>query len=110
MNINDKSYDETCTTALFRIVQELLTNITRHANASKIDFSLHERRKTIELTVADNGRGITNAEVCNPESFGLLGIKERARSLGGSADFKSHSGKGTTVKVTIPRKQEPEKQ
>src|SRR5437899_7238360 len=64
-------------TALFRIFQECLTNIARHAHATKVGAALKLENGWVTLRVLDNGRGITEAEIANPRSLGLLGMKER---------------------------------
>ncbi len=87
---------------LFRIVQEALTNVARHSQATTVRVELALKRPDVALTVADNGRGITAAERVAPESLGLLGMRERAELLGGSLSIKGQPGEGTEVKVTIP--------
>lgn len=90
-------------TAFFRIFQETLTNVIRHAGATHVMVHLKEAAGRIILEVKDNGRGISPEEITNPRSMGLLGMKERAALLGGS--FKiglPPGGKGTAVTVSIP--------
>jgi signal transduction histidine kinase len=90
-------------TAFFRIFQETLTNIIRHAGATQVTVYLKERDRRIILEVKDNGRGISKDEISNTRSMGLLNMRERAGLLGG--DFKISSGaggKGTKVTVSIP--------
>ncbi|HEX2867141.1 MAG TPA: PAS domain S-box protein [Ignavibacteriales bacterium] len=94
--------DQNFSTALFRIFQETLTNIARHASATGIDVSLVHEKGNIVLTIKDNGRGITEEEILNTKSFGLLGMRERAYLLGGEFSIKGKPGKGTAVTVTIP--------
>ena len=91
-------------TALFRIFQETLTNIARHAEAKEVSVSLKQKDGQIELKVQDNGRGITEEELTHPKSFGLIGIRERAIIFGGNSIVKGFPGKGTTVTVKIPAK------
>jgi signal transduction histidine kinase len=89
--------------ALFRILQEALTNIARHANASKVKIRLrNEGERDVVLTIKDNGRGITSEETASRRSLGLLGIRERAAALGGTATICGEKGKGTTITVKIP--------
>ena len=87
---------------IFRIVQETLTNIARHANATlvKIDFAKNEN--TMQLIVNDNGRGIKKAEINDPKSFGIIGMKERVKSIGGSFHIQGAEGKGTKIMIEIP--------
>ncbi|MDI6782881.1 MAG: PAS domain S-box protein [bacterium] len=88
-------------TGLFRIFQETLTNITRHAHATRVTVSLIKKRRMLTLTVKDNGKGITNKQINAVKSLGLIGIRERALSLGGKAEIKGIRGKGTTVIISI---------
>jgi PAS domain S-box-containing protein len=90
-------------TALFRIFQECLTNITRHAQATKVEAALKLAGRSVMLRVRDNGRGITEAEIANPGSLGLLGMKERTALLGGEIVFHRDSGGGTIVTARIPQ-------
>ena len=94
--------DQTRSTAIFRILQETLTNVARHADATEVEIALKEKTDEVELIVHDNGKGITKKEVSDPKSFGLMGIKERVHSLGGIAEFIGSKNEGTTVKVVIP--------
>ena len=82
--------------ALFRILQEALTNVVRHAHAGAVRISVRERGRTLTLTMRDNGRGITKAELSSVESIGLLGMTERARLLGGRVTIAGVPGRGTT--------------
>ncbi len=89
-------------TALFRILQETLTNVARHSKASKVQIELKMNAGAVELTVRDNGIGISAQNVTNPRSFGLIGMRERIRQVGGEIDFSGKRGKGTLVTVTVP--------
>ena len=89
-------------TAIFRIFQETLTNIMRHSNATEVDVRLEMNEDILILEVADNGRGITEAEISNSRSFGLLGIRERLYPWNGQVDFIGHPNKGTRVIVRVP--------
>lgn len=91
-----------CATALFRIFQEALTNITRHAQATKVDALVECLDGSALLVVADNGIGIHADQLVSEESFGLLGIRERALMCGGEAEITGLPGKGTTIRITIP--------
>ena len=90
------------TTSVFRIFQETLTNIARHAQASEVVTSLTENNHVLELVVKDNGKGITKEQIDDQKSFGLLGIQERAYFCGGEAAFIGEKGSGTTVKISVP--------
>jgi PAS domain S-box-containing protein len=98
----DVTFDRDRNTALFRIFQETLTNIARHAEATEVGVSLKQKDGQIELEVQDNGRGIAEEELTHPKSFGLIGIRERAIIFGGDSNIKGFPGKGTTVTVKIP--------
>ena len=89
-------------TTLFRIFQEALTNIARHAQASRVQVRLQERDQTLLLRIDDNGRGITEAELNDPHSLGLLGLHERVAQWKGDLSIRGEAGKGTTVIVQIP--------
>jgi NO-binding membrane sensor protein with MHYT domain len=90
--------------ALFRIFQECLTNVARHAHATRVEAELRPEDGWLILSVADDGRGITNAELTSGQSLGLLGMKERAALLGGEIRFHHRPGGGTTVTVRLPLK------
>ena len=89
-------------TAAFRIFQEILTNVARHAQATQVEVSLEESAAVLTLQVQDNGRGITESEIHSPKSIGLLGMQERARLRAGEVQFQGTPGKGTTVTVRLP--------
>ena len=89
-------------TALFRILQESLTNIARHAGASTVKVSLVQLDSAIELTVQDDGSGINNAAVADPRSIGLIGMSERAQAFGGGLTVVGTPGMGTSVTALIP--------
>jgi signal transduction histidine kinase len=93
--------DKERSTALFRIFQELLTNVARHANATRVSVSLGDG-ETLNLKVEDNGRGIREQQLEGSTSLGLLGLRERVLAFGGSIDVKGQEGKGTAVQVSIP--------
>lgn len=93
--------DERQSVAFFRIVQESLTNCVRHAEASEVRISLETRQDALVLEVADDGRGMA-ASAEGASGLGLLGIRERAESLSGTAAIHCPPGGGTTVTVTVP--------
>lgn len=97
--------DAAVVTALFRICQEIVTNVIRHAEATELKISLTERAAELLLTIQDNGRGITSEELANQKSLGILGMQERAKLLGGSLVIRGEEGEGTTVSVTMPGKE-----
>jgi signal transduction histidine kinase len=89
-------------TAAFRIFQEILTNVARHAQATQVEVTLEESASFLTLQVQDNGRGMTESEIHSPKSIGLLGMQERARLRTGEVQFQATPGKGTTVTVRLP--------
>ena len=95
-------------TAVFRIFQEILTNVLRHAQATAFYVTLREHRGCVELKVRDNGRGITKREMDNTRSLGLLGMKERALLVGGEVNLDGRKGEGTVVVVRVPIKSQVE--
>jgi two-component system sensor histidine kinase UhpB len=88
-------------TALFRIFQEALTNIAKHARASAVTVRLQVLRRQICLTIADNGVGIAQDDRLKPHSFGLRGMSERAKALGGTMTLSASPGGGATVNIKI---------
>jgi PAS domain S-box-containing protein len=98
----DITLDRDRNTAIFRIFQETLTNIARHSEATEVKVNLKQRDGRIELSVRDNGRGITEEELNNPKSFGLIGIRERVKIFDGDSMMKGIPGQGTTVTVRLP--------
>lgn len=89
-------------TGIFRIYQEILTNVARHASATHVGIHLLLTDSELELEVQDNGCGITLDQLANPSSLGLLGMHERADQLGGRVVIRSKPGTGTSVTVEIP--------
>jgi PAS domain S-box-containing protein len=90
-------------TALFRILQEALTNVARHAGATAVDIRLAVAPEGVTLEVADNGRGIPEDKVSDSRSIGLLGMRERARALEGEVVVRPLAAGGTMVEVNLPR-------
>ncbi|NRR30041.1 PAS domain-containing protein [Oxalobacteraceae bacterium] len=88
-------------TTLFRIFQEALTNIVKHANASRVSVKLARTRHSVSLKVSDNGSGIWQADRAKPNSFGIRGMVERARALGGTLTLTHAPGGGTVVAIKI---------
>ena len=90
----------------FRIVQEAVTNVLRHAGATRLDVALRKARSGFELSIKDNGRGFRvserRAEAPDRWTLGLLGMRERARTLGGNLTIQSDPGRGTEVVAQIP--------
>ncbi len=97
------SLSEAERTSLFRIVQEALTNITKHAKASEVHIDLSTDGDGITLTVGDNGRGMLE-DRARGSGLGLLGMEERALELGGRFTMTSTPGEGTRIEVWLPRR------
>jgi PAS domain S-box-containing protein len=93
-------------TAVFRAVQESLTNIAKHARASRVDVTIQHEDSQLTISVRDDGVGFAPEESRKPDSFGLLGLRERAALLGGEAMVTSAPGRGTHVEVRFPAAQE----
>jgi PAS domain S-box-containing protein len=89
-------------TALFRIFQEALTNILRHAKATRVDVTVAEEQGEFVLTISDNGRGIIDEEKSGEKSLGLLGMRERAHLIGGEVNITGVADQGTMVTVRVP--------
>ncbi len=89
-------------TALYRILQESLTNVARHSNATEVEIRLEFAGGSALLEVKDNGKGITNEEMKNLDSIGILGMRERMQGFGGSLEIHGIQGSGTTVRATMP--------
>ncbi len=88
--------------ALFRILQETLTNIMKHAKASEVTVDIANRKEGVDLVISDNGCGLKEVDRQKPRSFGLRGIQERVAHFNGKVQISSKPGKGTTVEVHIP--------
>ena len=89
-------------TAAFRIVQEALTNVVRHASASVISIGISGSSQAVSITVEDNGRGVSDAQLVDPMALGLRGMLERAQLIGATLTVSGKPGKGTAVSLTIP--------
>lgn len=89
-------------TAVFRILQESLTNVQRHARATRVEVSLRLEAGQLLLRVEDNGRGIRARQLSDPMSIGLVGMRERALLLGGQLEIRSHPDMGTVIEMQVP--------
>lgn len=101
----DLTLGEETSTAMFRIFQELLTNVARHARASKVDVRLETNHEKMTLTVQDNGRGIRAEEISSTRSLGLVGLRERVDMISGELTIQGEPGHGTTITVKVPMKE-----
>jgi two-component system NarL family sensor kinase len=86
---------------LFRIAQEALANVRRHAHATEVRITLHGGPRAVRLSIRDNGRGF-DAKAVTPDHYGIVGMRERANLLGGRLRVESRSGRGTTVMAVVP--------
>jgi PAS domain S-box-containing protein len=102
VNLDDSALDIDSRLALFRIFQETLTNIARHSRANLVTVRLEEADKQVILIVSDNGRGITDEDIAQSRSFGLLGMRERVHLLNGTFSIQGVPGQGTTITVHLP--------
>lgn len=99
----DAPVDGLVSTTVFRIVQEALTNVVRHADATEVTIDLLATGASMTLTVHDNGKGIDPAAAEGPKSLGIFGMRERALLVGGSFRVQGEPGHGTTITVVVPR-------
>ena len=103
MNRPDFDLDDLVATALFRIIQESLTNVVRHAAASQVNIHLHKMEGRMLLVVQDNGCGFQpDKETGNKKTYGLMGMRERVKMLGGTLDILSEPWAGVRIEVNIP--------
>jgi signal transduction histidine kinase len=100
VNIEDSEISTTIAYQLFRIIQECLTNVMKHAQASEVSVVLTRDAKRIELVVSDNGNGL--ATQGKSQGFGIRGMQERVESMHGTVNLQSQPGKGTSLQVSIP--------
>ncbi|HEV2826853.1 MAG TPA: PAS domain S-box protein, partial [Pyrinomonadaceae bacterium] len=100
--LEEVELNEEQSTAVFRIFQETLTNILRHAQATEVDIVMHQEDDHLVLSVSDNGKGITESEKSAQQSFGILGMRERAHLIKADIDIQGVEGQGTVVTVRVP--------
>ncbi len=104
----DIALDRNLSTAIFRIFQETLTNVVRHAKAKNVGVTLTKKKEEVLLEVKDDGKGITEKQISSPKSIGLIGMRERVHFFGGGVKISGKKDKGTVVTVTIPIKKATE--
>jgi len=97
-----RSFSAQLSTAVFRILQETLTNVARHACATRVNVTLRTGSGRLRLAVRDNGRGVRVGQVQAAASLGILGMRERTELLGGNFEIRGTSGKGTQVTLNVP--------
>ena len=107
LNENDAPVDDRVATAVFRMVQEALTNVARHARATDVTVALRQHDGELELVVEDNGTGYPEGAMQRDGSFGLLGMRERAAILGGQFEFGNAPGGGARLTVRLPLASRP---
>ena len=99
---DDLAVDPDMGNAVFSLFREILTNISKHAGAKSVEVDVETEETILRLIVRDDGRGITRTDLLKQGSYGLRGMLERARNLGGEIVFDGNPGKGTTIVVTLP--------
>jgi PAS domain S-box-containing protein len=105
MRVAHDQLDPLVSTAMFRILQESLTNVARHSRASRVTVTLEHREADLVLEVSDDGVGITPEDASTARSIGLTGMRERAQLAGGAFSISRAAGGGTTVHVQIPQRE-----
>jgi len=98
----DMALDSERSTTVFRLIQEALTNVSRHAGATEVEVVLARSPTQVTIEIRDNGRGIRPAEVQSPTSLGLIGMRERVYRWGGRMDIEGAADKGTRLRIVIP--------
>ncbi|MEI8205802.1 MAG: PAS domain S-box protein, partial [Kiritimatiellales bacterium] len=101
-DVDDEMLSDGVKTAAFRVTQEALTNISRYAQASKVEVNLVADEQAFNITITDDGLGMEPGAADKPTSFGLLGMRERVEALGGTLSIESSPGKGTRIEATLP--------
>jgi len=96
------SLDDAMTTGVYRIIQEALTNVARHSEATSAEVTMRLNNGELQVEIADNGKGIDREMIVHPESLGIMSMQERARMLGGKIVITSNPGKGTCIVLSAP--------
>jgi len=102
VNVGELELPSAHATAVFRIVQESLSNVAKHARASRVQVDIERNGTQVTLSIRDNGAGFSLSDPRKPNSYGLLGLRERASLLGGEASITSAPGEGTWVQIQLP--------
>jgi len=102
-------FDPVVETAIYRVVQESLHNVAKHAKARNVTIDLQRRGDTLRLVVSDDGTGMRKVTNSMRPSFGMAGMQERISTLGGQMKVESHKGGGTRISITVPMSSRPEK-
>jgi PAS domain S-box-containing protein len=103
-NDEDVTLDVEQSTAIFRVFQESLTNIMKHAEASSVEVEIFVNKNSLTLEIRDNGKGLDGSDLNKQNSFGIRGMMERIRAIGGWLDISGELNCGTTTMISIPRK------
>ncbi len=101
-NEEQLTLDDARSTAIFRIIQESLTNVVRHADATEVQIAFERSPTTLSFSVTDNGKGIEADEMRKSRSFGLVGMRERVKAMQGEFLVASQPGEGTRLKINLP--------
>lgn len=104
-NMHNIELQDAFSVALFRIIQESLTNILRHSDAQKALVTIHVNGTELKLTVEDNGKGTAQQDIEHPDKFGIFGMRERVKTWNGKFDLKGTRGKGTVLTFSFPLKE-----
>ncbi len=99
---SELSFNKNISTGIFRVYQETLTNVARHAEATEIKTTLESGNGNLTLRVCDNGKGFDEAEIKSKKTFGLVGMAERANMFGGKLAIESEKGRGTVIILKVP--------
>ena len=102
-DIEELDFDKDKSIAVFRIVQEALTNIIKYAQASGVVIEIKNTPGNVTISVADNGNGFSIKEIENKKTMGIMGMKERAEIFGGKLDIESSPGNGTKIILSLPK-------
>lgn len=100
--LRQREFDKAIQLTAYRTAQEALTNISKHARCGEVRLDISDAEGVLTLEITDNGRGIAAPERNKPKAFGLKGLQERARTVGGWLDISSREGQGTSITLSIP--------
>jgi signal transduction histidine kinase len=104
---DEGNLDDPHSIAIFRILQEALTNVTKHSGASRVEIEYHHSKDEVLMTISDNGRGLSDGQEGKPGAFGMIGMRERVKQLGGAIRFDMPQGGGVCLMVAFPLAAKP---
>lgn len=108
LNLEEVDQNSKCTNlSLFRILQEAMTNVMRHSKATVVRIELIQMKDEVYMQISDNGIGISAQQLTSSGSFGLISMRQRARTCGGTLDFSNTHGNGLTIEIRIPKENNP---